>query len=137
MPQKRSNLFCPKCKCIGGFLTRRWSKKTNSIPIHRFKDVTTIVQGWDYATTVCLRMHTAHLRFPPSNKRLNKSISNVLYDRFRKLCPHTLEEVKAFESRQFKRLLSEKRNKRFNIRKKQKSKNRHSENNKLSSSEED
>jgi hypothetical protein len=132
MPRKRGNLFCPKCKCIGGFLTKRWVKKANRIP--RFEEVTTIVQAWDYATTVCLRMHTAHLRFPP-NKELDKSISNALYNAFRKVCPHTLEEIEAFEARQLKRLLSEERNKRSNIRKKLKSKNRDAENNKLSSAE--
>jgi hypothetical protein len=131
MPRKRSNLFCPKCKCTGGFLTKRWVKKTNSVP--RFEEVTTIVQAWDFATTVYLRMHMALLRFPP-NKQRDESLSNALYDAFGKLCPHTSEDIKAFESRQFERLLSEERNKRFNVRKLE-SKNRGTNNNKLSSSE--
>ena len=107
MPRKRSNLFCPKCGSMGGSLIKRWVKKTSSIS--KFENVTTIVQAWDYAAMVCLRMHAAKLKFPPS-KEIDKSISKALYKEFTKICHHRTEEIIAFESRQMHRLLSEKEN---------------------------
>ena len=107
MPRKRSNLFCPKCGSMGGSLIKRWVKKTSSIS--KFENVTTIVQAWDYQTMVCLRMHVAKLKFPPS-KEIDKSISKALYKEFTKICHHRTEEIIAFESRQMHRLLSEKEN---------------------------
>lgn len=105
MPRKRTNLLCPKCGSIGGLLTKRWVKKTNNIP--KFEDVTTIVQAWDYAAMVCLRMHTAKLKFPPG-KEIDELLSKALYKGFTKICHHRTEEVIAFESRQMQRLLFEK-----------------------------
>ena len=114
MPRKRSNLSCPKCGSIGGLLTKRWVKKTNNIP--KFEDVTTIVQAWDYAATVCLRMHAAKLKFPPGIE-IDKSLSKALYKEFTKICHHRTEEVIAFESRHMHRLLSEKENRGIHSRK--------------------
>jgi hypothetical protein len=116
MSRKRTSLFCPKCKRIGGFITKRWVKKTNSVP--KFEDVTTIVQAWDYAATVCFQMHIAFLRFPPS-KEIDESLSKVLYKEYTKICSHTSEEIIAFEKRQMSRLLVEKENRKLHAQKRE------------------
>lgn len=132
MPRKRSNLLCPRCKRIGGFLTKRWVKRTNSIP--RFDEVTTIAQAWDYAATVYLQLHAALIRFPPDDKEFDKSFSRAIYKEFSNICPYTPNKISKFETRQMNRLLLGKRKRRVHVQS-IKSGYRQDKNNRLSSSE--
>jgi hypothetical protein len=94
MAGKRSNIVCSRCKEVGGFVYKRWVKRTVNIP--KANKVTNISEAWDYAAKVCLRMREnmilLHHPSPPDDK------FNV-YDLFSKFIPHTDHEIKAFELR--------------------------------------
>jgi hypothetical protein len=78
LPGKRSNIVCPRCKKIGGFLQKRWIKRVVNIP--RLEKIINISQAWDYATKVCLRLREHTILFPPSmpfDEEFAQSIYNM------------------------------------------------------------
>jgi hypothetical protein len=91
---KRSTIVCSKCKEVGGFIDKRWVKRTVNIP--KANKITNISEAWDYVAKVCLRMRENMILLyhpsPPDNK------FNA-YDMFSKFSPHTDQEIKAFELR--------------------------------------
>jgi hypothetical protein len=86
---------------MSGFLAKRWVKDKVQIPK---KKIVNLVDAWDYAAKICLRQHRNMIRFPPHTP-LDGVIANERYNFFRMFCPHNEDEIKAFESRQFQRLV--------------------------------
>jgi len=91
LPHKRSGIFCPRCKEIGGFLQRRWVKRTVNIP--KAEKITSIPEAWNYAAKVCLRTRELMILFPPYSEEV---IARQVYNNF-DFGQHTVEETKAFE----------------------------------------
>lgn len=95
MAPKLSDLLCPTCK-TSGFLAKRYVKDKVQIPK---KSIVNLVDAWEYAAKICLRLQRNMIRFPPHTP-LDEGIANE-----RMFCPHNEDEIKAFESRQFQRLV--------------------------------
>ena len=92
MPRKGSRILCPRCKEVGGFLQKRWVKRTVNIP--KAEKITTISEAWDYAPKVLLRMREMMVLFPSSED--DEGYARLVYEEFN-YGQHTFEETKAFE----------------------------------------
>jgi hypothetical protein len=95
VPAERSNIVCPKCKQIGGFLTKRPVKTDINIP--KEGNITDVSKAWDYAAKVYLRLRELLILMPPSPD-LDEKIANEFYKNF-DFISHDSDELKVFEAR--------------------------------------
>jgi hypothetical protein len=96
MARSKSNLKCPNCGELGGFLTRRWVKAVVNVP--RRDKITCVADAWEYGAKVHLRIREmAILSRDDENSTI--SLATNGFNALSEIMGHTEGEIKNFESK--------------------------------------
>jgi hypothetical protein len=94
LPRRRSNIICPKCTEVGGYLKLKWINGSTHLP--KQETITDLSKAWNYAARVLLRISDEILLFPP---RTSEDSFTLPYQDFREFTGHTEDEIRKFEMR--------------------------------------
>jgi hypothetical protein len=102
LARKLKLVKCSVCGEVGRIKRNRIVKKLSYpekvVSVPNISQFDTIVDAWDYAAKICLRMSQRALRKPPSDVEFDNRIAEALYEHFRTMMPHSDEDIRRFES---------------------------------------